>query len=191
MTEQIPYAKLDQGTFLIASPELSSEGIFSRSVVLICEHTPEGSFGLIVNKPLEMDMTQEVMDFKSLSDSRLFIRAGGPVQQNQMMLLHDSPSIPEQTIEVCPGVFLGGDLRFLEESVQNEFGPHLMLCFGFVGWQAGQLEREFLDGHWFLRKAEQSDIFTTPHQKLWQLLLKEMGGKYASYSMIPDDLSLN
>ncbi|MCI5051763.1 MAG: YqgE/AlgH family protein, partial [Simkaniaceae bacterium] len=55
----------------------------------------------------------------------------------------------------------------------------------------GKLEREFLDGDWFLTPAKAEDVFTTPPDKLWQNMLRGMGGKYSSYSMIPEDLSLN
>ena len=108
-----------------------------------------------------------------------------------MMLLHTSEKVPDQTLEVCDGVFLGGDLQFLQEIITDPFGPSVHLCFGYAGWGAGQLEREFLDGGWFLFPAGQEYIFKTPPEKLWQSLLREMGGKYATLSMIPEDLSWN
>jgi putative transcriptional regulator len=86
---------------------------------------------------------------------------------------------------------LGGDLQFLQESILDPQGPHIHLCFGYAGWGTGQLEREFLDGHWFLHPANAQHIFHIPPEKLWQALLREMGGKYATLSMIPEDLSLN
>ncbi|NGX48150.1 MAG: hypothetical protein K1000chlam3_01540, partial [Chlamydiae bacterium] len=52
MDKRLPYSELSKGSFLIASPEIDA-GIYFRSVVLICEHTPSGSFGLIINKPVE------------------------------------------------------------------------------------------------------------------------------------------
>ena len=54
-----------------------------------------------------------------------------------------------------------------------------------------QLEREFLDGGWFLYPASQELIFNVPSEKLWQTILREMGGKYATLSMIPEDLTWN
>ncbi len=83
------------------------------------------------------------------------------------------------------GVYLGGDLQFLQEAVAQTDGPILRLCFGYAGWQAGQLEREFLDGGWYLCPAQARHIFEVPPEKLWQELLRELGGKYATLSMIP------
>lgn len=188
--ESIPYSHLEKGTFLIASPDVES-GIFFRSVLLLCEHSPSGSFGIIINKKLDLELPEEILSIDQLNNPRVSIRAGGPVQTNQMMLLHSSTAIPEQTIEICAGVYLGGDLQFLQEAIIDSNGPNLRLCFGYAGWQAGQLEREFLDGGWFIHPASSEHIFETAPEKLWQQLLRELGGKYATLSMIPEDLSLN
>lgn len=188
--EQIPYSQIKKGTFLIATPEIET-GIFFRSVVLICEHSPNGSFGLIINKSLDLDLPEEIISLSNLANPHISIHAGGPVQTNQMMLLHDSDKIPNQTMEVSEGVYLGGDIQFLQEIITDEQGPHVHLCFGYSGWSGGLLEREFLDGHWFLFPATHRYVFEVSPDKLWQTLLREMGGKYASLSMIPEDLSLN
>lgn len=188
--ESMPYSQIQKGTFLIATPEIDS-GIFFRGVILICEHNPNGSFGLVINKHLDLELPEEIININNLSNPHVGIRAGGPVQTNQMMLLHTSDTIPNQTLKICDDVYLGGDLQFLQDALTDERGPEIHLCFGYAGWGAGQLEREFLDGSWFLFPASKTHIFNTPSEKLWQNLLREMGGKYATLSMIPEDLSLN
>ncbi len=188
--ENVPYSQIQKGTFMISTPDVES-GLFFRSVVLVCEHNPNGSFGLVVNKSLELELPEEIININNLSNPNVGIRAGGPVQTNQMMLLHTYSKNTEQTLEICPDVYLGGDLQFLQEIITDPIGPEVLLCFGYSGWGAGQLEREFLDGGWFLYPASRRHIFHIPPEKLWQTLLREMGGKYATLSMIPEDLSLN
>lgn len=188
--EHMPYSQIQRGTFLIASPELDT-GIFFRSVVLVCEHSAQGSFGIVVNKSLDLELPEEIINIHNLANPHVGIRAGGPVQTNQMMLLHTSDHLPQQTMQVCDGVYLGGDLQFLQESISDVNGPPINLCFGYAGWSAGQLEREFLDGQWFIHPASLRHLFHIPAEKLWTNLLREMGGKYASLSMIPEDLSVN
>lgn len=188
--EALPYSQIEKGTFMIATPDIEG-GVFFRAVVLVCEHNANGSFGLVVNKNLAFEIPEEILNSSQIQNPHVGIRAGGPVQTNQMMLLHTSDTIPQQTLQVTPGVFLGGDLNFLQEVVMHEDGPEILLCFGYSGWGAGQLEREFLDGHWLLHPASEKHIFHTPPEKLWQTLLREMGGKYATLSMIPEDLTLN
>jgi putative transcriptional regulator len=188
--EHMPYSQIQKGTFLVATPDIDM-GSFVRGVVLICEHNAGGSFGLVINKPLELDLPEEIINIEHLANPNIHIRAGGPVQTNQMMLLHTSDQIPHQTLQIADGVYLGGDLQFLQESITNQNGPPIHLCFGYSGWGAGQLEREFLDGNWYIHPASASQIFFTKPEKLWASILREMGGKYACLSMIPEDLSVN
>lgn len=186
----VPPTQIQKGTFLIASPEIES-GIFFRSVMLICEHSPTGSFGILINKPLDLELPEEIINLNTITNPHVSIRAGGPVQTNQMMLLHTYSDPEMQTLKVCEEVFLGGDLQFLQEMLNDEDGPYVHLCFGYAGWGAGQLEREFLDGSWFIYPASKHHIFEVPAEDLWRTLLRDMGGKYATLSMIPDDLTVN
>lgn len=184
------HAHITKGSFLIATPDIEA-GLFFRAVILVCEHNSSGSFGLIINKSIDLELPEEILDMQEVVNPRVGVRAGGPVQPNQMMLLHSSDQIADQTLKICDGVYLGGDLPFLQEAVSDPDGPNLLLCFGYAGWASGQLEREFTEGGWFLSKASAHHLFETTPERLWQLLLREMGGKYATLSMIPEDLSLN
>jgi len=190
MDKRPPFAELSKGSFLIASPEIDA-GIYFRSVILICEHTSSGSFGLIINKSVDIELPKDLIDLNNTQNPNIGIRAGGPIQPNQMMLLHSAESLKEQALKVCEGVYLGGDMQFLQEALSSVTGPHLRLCFGYTGWESGQLEREFLSGNWFLAPGSAQHVFETPPEKVWQSILREMGGKYATLSMIPEDLSLN
>lgn len=188
--ESVPYAQIEKGTFLISTPDIEM-GFFFRAVILICEHNSNGSFGLVINKNLDLELPKEILSMGELNNPHVSIRAAGPLQTNQMMLLHNSVTIPNQTLKICEGAYLGGDLQFLQEALGDENGPEIFLCFGYAGWGAGQLEREFLDGNWFVWPASAENIFQTPPDKLWSTLLRSMGGKYSALSMIPDDLTLN
>lgn len=185
-----PYASLEKGTLLIACPEIV-DSLFTRSVILLCDHSNIGSFGLILNKPLEVEFPEEIVSPDMLSNPHMQVRNGGILQPNQMMLIHTSSEIPDQTLPLAENVFLGGDLEFLQHAIGSSSGPKLLLCFGYCGWSAGQLEKEFLEGDWFVYPATEALVFDTPPEKMWQTVLREMGGKYATYSMIPEDLSLN
>lgn len=188
--EVAPYAQITKGTFLISSPDIDS-GIFFRSVILICEHTSTGSFGLVLNKKIEIEMPEELPSLEDLANSNVDFRAGGPLQTNQMMILHSSPESPEQTLQILEDVYIGGDLQFLQDALTHKDGPAIRLFFGYAGWTAGQLEREFLNGMWFVCQGSKEHVFNTPCETMWQTVLREMGGKYATLSMIPEDLSLN
>lgn len=190
MNEASPPNRLEKGTLLLASPDVEEE-LYFKSVILICEHTPAGSFGLIVNKPVTVEIPPEILPIGEIQHPKVHLRLGGKSQQNQMMLLHTSKQNIDQTLNVAPEIYLGGDLQFLQESIGSEACPDLLLCFGYTGWTTGELEKEFMKGLWFVHPASKELLFDTPAEKMWQLILKKMGGKYASLAMIPDDLTLN
>ncbi len=189
MSSETPsYSQLGKGAFLIASPEIES-GIFFRSVVILCEHSHVGSLGLIINKEIDFEISDQIIEVEELANPNVELRAGGPLQMNQMLILHNQQL--EQCKELAPNIFLGGDLEFLQETMLDPEGASLRLMFGYASWASGQLEKEFLDGEWFVGKGNHCHIFETPVDQIWRSTLHEMGGKYSSLSMIPDDLSLN
>ena len=188
--QKIPYSELKKGSFLIASPEVN-DGLFFRSVVLLCDQSPVGSFGIIINKSLDMDVPEEMLNLGELADANISIRAGGPNQPNQIMLIHSHKQNSDSNLKICEGVYLGGDLECIHEMTTCPEPPSLLMCLGYSGWGAGLLEREFLSGAWYLHPASKKHVFETPPTMLWQTLLREMGGKYKTLSMIPEDLELN
>lgn len=186
----VPYSHIKKGTLLIASPDIDA-GLYFRSVIILCEHNMTGSFGLILNKPLDVELPGEIINIQSLSNPNIAMRAGGASHPSQMMLLHSNETLKDQTLEICDGVFLGGDLEFLQHSIENPDGPPIRLCFGYCAWGPSALEKEFISGQWFLHPASKEHVFEIPPEKLWQSTLRQMGGKYATLSMIPEDLTLN
>ncbi len=181
---------LEKGFLLVATPNMS-DPLYKQSVVLICEYTSYGSFGLILNKPYQLEPQErhsEINEIVALKDS---LRIGGSMQQNQLMLLHASNKHRDQTLKVVDGVYLGGDFPFLQELIKDEPDSSLLICFGYTGWTAGELEKQFMEGLWYLYPASKALIFDVSPEKLWKETLSSMGGKYKNISHIPNDLSLN
>lgn len=185
-----PYAEFKAGSLLIACPEMV-DSFFFRSVILLCDHSSVGSFGLMINKPFLGELPQELVGLEESANPNLAVLWSGPLQPNQMMLLHTAPPSSAASLPLAGGVTLGGDLEFLQESMSSPEGPEILLCLGYCGWGPDKLEQEVLNGEWFLHKGSKNLIFNTPKDKIWQTALREMGGKYATLSLIPMDLSLN
>mgnify|MGYP005997436479 CR=1 FL=1 len=183
-------SRLKKGFLLAASPEIQDPVTF-KSVILLCEHTSAGSFGLMINKPLDIDTNIDAEMMQELSHPNIKLRIGGPMRQGQMMLLHGDDRRKDQMLNICDDVFLGGDLNFLQESLAENTDKNMLLCFGYLGWGFGELEKEVTDGLWCLYPANTDFIFETEPTKIWSTVLKNIGGKYTSYSMLPDDLSAN
>ena len=98
-----------QGSFLVASPGLMDPN-FKRTVVFVAEHTEEGSFGLILNRPGQVKVAQV---WESLSGSGGDFGgptfSGGPVQPDRLFVLHRRRELSNGNDEVVPGLYLGGD----------------------------------------------------------------------------------
>merc|ERR1712065_46093 len=91
---------------LISEPFLL-DYYFKRSVVLLCDHSDEGSFGVIMNKPLSVKLNEVVKDFPDFAAP---IYLGGPVQNDSLFFLHTIGDKIEGSVEVINGLFWGGDL---------------------------------------------------------------------------------
>jgi len=86
--------------FLIAMPGLEDE-TFARSVIYMCEHSPRGAMGLIINKPSDISM-RLLFDKVELPLRREDLMQnpvghGGPVQTERGFVLHDPLHDPLRT----------------------------------------------------------------------------------------------
>lgn len=176
------------GVLLVAPPMLADPN-FRRTVVLLCEHGPEGSFGLILNRPLTLALSEVVAELRGETKVSL----GGPVQQNTLHFLHRHQQAIADAIPVMNGVHWGGDFDDVKMLIQAEAATPSDLRFflGYAGWSPGQLEEEIEQGGWFLTHAEDSLIFTNEPDGLWRTVMRRMGGEYALLSTFPDDPRLN
>lgn len=163
---------------------------FKGAVVMLCEHKPEGTFGLILNKPTEKKVIDVVDDFPAIEN---LIYYGGPVQPNTLHYLHRrSDLIPEST-DLGDGIFWGGDfekLIFMLDTRQIK-EDEIKFFYGYSGWDPGQLENELESTSWFIGNCKQKYLFEEDPRKLWRTVLKDMDGRYRVIANFPENPSLN
>src|SRR5919199_6000156 len=104
---------LGKGIFLVAAPNLRDPN-FRQTVVLLCEHGPEGALGVVVNRPTAMLVSEALPQVPVLEAHGHTLFAGGPVQPNHVLILFRFLDEPLETHHVFDGVYLGGDLAALE-----------------------------------------------------------------------------
>src|ERR1700758_2931336 len=75
-----------RGQLLIAGPSLLDPN-FWRTVVLIVEHTDEGAFGLVLNRPSETQATEAAPVLAELVEEGSALFIGGPVQPSSLIVL--------------------------------------------------------------------------------------------------------
>jgi putative transcriptional regulator len=177
------------GVLLIAPPILQDPN-FKKAVVLLCEHSDQGSFGLILNHQIAVDMIDELESLGAYKDA---IHVGGPVQMDTLHFLHRFGTTVTGAVEVCPGVHWGGDFDVLQETIRDRevATTELRLYLGYAGWTAGQLEKEIDTGGWLLSRATSDLVFGLKTGSLWRRLMIKLGGEYALLANFPDEPRLN
>ncbi len=181
--------QLQKGVFLVAPPVLDDSN-FKRSVVLLCEHSNTGSFGLILNQHIAVDMIDVLKDPGAFTES---IHLGGPVQMDTLHFLHRFGDSVTGSVEVCTNVFWGGEFDALQETIRNHDAEPTDLRFylGYAGWSEGQLESEVEAGGWIVTRADSEFVFGVDPASLWRKVMIRMGGEYALLSNYPDEPRLN
>lgn len=163
---------------------------FRRSVVLLCEHGPEGSFGLILNRPLTLRLNEVVENFEHAEH---LLSLGGPVQPNTLHFLHRCGDRVPEAISIVDGVFWGGDFDVLPLLFETGEGEQADFRFflGYAGWSPEQLDDEIEAGGWILTTAGAAEVFPAEPDQLWRGVLRRMGGEYAILANYPDDPRMN
>lgn len=179
----------DKGKILIAEPMLGDPN-FDRTVVLLADHNEEGTVGFVLNRKVDVDFDDLVLDFPSF-DAQIF--EGGPVQGDNLFFLHRKGDLIPGSEEIMDGVFWGGDLDILKEMIALEMvlPSDIRFFLGYSGWSSGQLNDELSQKSWLVADSTADLIFETEIDGLWSTIMKQMGGDYALWHNAPMDPSLN
>lgn len=183
------HTSLKAGALLVAPPMLWDPN-FRRAVVLLCEHTEAGSFGLILNRSLTIVMEQIFDDLHGFDEE---ISWGGPVQPETLHFLHRLPEVIPGGIEIRPGIYWGGDFEAVKMAVRDgRLNPDDIRFFlGYSGWSPGQLAGEVEQGGWILTESFEDAVFDMAETAVWGQTMRSMGGSYAILANFPDHPSLN
>ncbi len=162
--------------FLLAMPQLDDPW-FSHCVCYICDHDEHGTMGLVINKPLDMEL-QEILselDIDASNAPKLPILQGGPVSPEQGFVLYKGDESNMQDIKIAGNVHLTTSKDILQ-SIADGSGPEdIIVCLGYAGWEAGQLEAEIAANSWLTIPADDELLFNTPLQELAQSAAKKLG----------------
>lgn len=179
-----------QGDILLAEPFMN-DAHFGRKAILLCEHNEEGSFGFVLNNFIQVGLN-ELLDDLPPFQSKLSL--GGPVKNSNLYYLHTFSNAPD-SIEILPGLFMGGDFEWVRELInqEEELDGKLRFFIGYAGWTPGQLEDEIRSHSWFITSASIQSIMDTTieEDQLWKSLITDMGDEFQHIANAPADPSLN
>lgn len=163
--------RVTQGSLLVSTDEIDDPS-WTQTVVLILHHGSNGTLGVAVNRPTEVELEEIVPDLGELPglDARLF--RGGPVQPTQLVFLVRNPpaGLLRDAPRILEGVYASGDLAALPRIVEAGGPESLRLYAGHAEWAPGQLDREIADERWTVTAGSAERVFSPNPSLLWQRL---------------------
>jgi len=156
------------GNFLIAVPGLEDPN-FKKTVILICEHSKEGAFGLIINKVLMNSYKPLLSAFEIEKTSvDLPIYYGGPVKPDQGYVIYSPFDEKYGAIRVADTIAVTASKEILHDIAAGKGPTRYMLALGFSGWAANQLEEELIMDSWLVAPLNYEIIFGMPAGDRWK-----------------------
>ncbi len=178
-----------RGRLLVSEPYLP-DPYFRRTVVLLCDHNEEGSFGFVLNRHMDMAVNDLMENMPPIGSQ---VSIGGPVQSGNLYYLHTLGLRIEGSQEVVDGVFMGGDYEQLRGvlTADRKLTKHVRFFVGYSGWSKDQLEKEISEKSWLVSQGDKKRIMDVRSTDLWGGTLRAMGKSFAPLANFPDDPSLN
>ena len=163
---------------LIAMPGMEDPN-FSSTVTLICEHNEEGALGIIINRPLDLNLggLLEQLDLGSddVSVNNAPVMAGGPVGVERGFVLHNSDAEYENSLSISSEIRLTVSRDIIDDMAGGQGPDKSLVALGYAGWGAGQLEEEILANSWLNVPATTSLVFDTPFEERWSEAADSVG----------------
>lgn len=148
---------------LLAMPNQAGS-YFADTVTYICRHSEEGAMGIIINRPLDVTF-KDLMSQIGIPidvDPPLPVLAGGPVGEDQGIVLHSSEKQFPETEDLGNGLCLTFSSDILEAVAQQQGPRRMLFALGYAGWGAGQLEAEIAQHAWLSLTASAEILFDIP-----------------------------
>lgn len=158
--------------FLVAMPNMDDVQ-FDRAVVYLCEHTPEGAMGIIINRPTEIQLEDVVKDMDinptDFQTAQITVFDGGPIQTERGFVLHSATPNRKwaHNVQLTDTLSITTSFDILR-SICNQEGPErFKIALGFTQWAPGQLEEEICENLWLHVPARESLVFDVPSEACW------------------------
>lgn len=177
------------GRILISVPFLQ-DFYFRKSVVLIADHNSDGSFGLIINKPVDVKLSDISSDFEGF-EAPVFL--GGPVKTDSLFFIHTRPDLIDEGVPILEGLYWGGNIETVQAMIREKklSNDEIRFFVGYSGWSAKQLDRELEENSWVVSLTDMKQVIKSDPLELWGQTLKKLGTEYSFWVNYPPDPTLN
>ena len=163
---------------LIAMPGMQDPN-FETTVTLICEHNDDGALGIVINRPLALNLGG-LFEQLHLSDpdptaASHPVLMGGPVGPERGFVLHEPVQAFENTLAVSSQIQLTLSRDILDAMALGKGPKKSLVALGYAGWEPGQLENEMLANSWLNVTATPDIVFDLPFKDRWDAAAAALG----------------
>lgn len=182
------------GSLLIAMPSMD-DNRFQKSVILMCEHGPQGAMGIVINKPFENVDFSTVLEQVELSpddveedaenlahDDFAFeaidiqVQRGGPVETGRGFVLHSRDyEVDGSTMVITDDIAMTATLDILKALALGKGPEQALLALGYAGWSGGQLEEEIQANGWLHVPSLSEIVFSEDLDSKYNAALASIG----------------
>ena len=174
------------GQMLVAMPGMRDER-FTRAVIYLCAHSPEGAMGIVVNQPAShIKFTDLLIQLDVIPQGEgihlphgaggVKVLRGGPVETGRGFVLHSSDFfIQDSTLPIDDTVCLTATIDILKAIAAGDGPTNALLALGYAGWAPGQLENEIQQNGWLHCPADAGLLFDADAGAKYDLALRKIG----------------
>lgn len=171
--------------FLIAMPNMVDPH-FAKTLTFICEHNDQGALGVVVNRPIDMNLHSLLEQIGIPLGSGILksipVHFGGPVQTDRGFVLHTPLGQWQSTLAVGPEIGLTTSKDILQAVARSEGPQQMLITLGYAGWAPGQLEHELAQNAWLTVQASPEVLFEMPAEERLAAAMGLLGVDYANLS---------
>ncbi len=167
--------------FLIAKQDMR-DSRFRETVVLVTQPREGGPWGVIVNKPLEMRLSEIFSDQEVMKKRKDVLFFGGPVMPEVLVFLVRATKPPPRSVPVLKDVYFTGNVDWIDEQLKRPDPTRgLRVYAGYASWGEGQLQIELERGDWLVVPADAATVFDKDPTLIWPELIQRAAAKQTKY----------
>ena len=150
-----------KGKILFFMPSEEGPSYFTDSLIYMCDHNEHGSLGLIINRPLNLNLSDlfQGMKIETIGEHNSQAFLGGPVNPGAIFILHTSDKIWKNSLKVTDEIFMSTDYEAIEDIARGNRPKYYILTLGYTGWGPEQLNGEISDNAWISFPGDRHLIF--------------------------------
>jgi putative transcriptional regulator len=166
------------GQLLVAMPQMRDPR-FTRTVIYMCAHTPDGAMGLVVNRLVGSITFPDLLAQLGIDNQgrgeEIRVHFGGPVESGRGFVLHSSDYVENGTLVVADNVALTASIDILKDIARGGGPRKSLLALGYAGWGAGQLDTEIQSNGWLMVPSDEGLIFDDKLDEKWERAIRKLG----------------